>query len=135
MTVSASSGWIAVALIPLAAVTGWVLHRIGGRYALRMRPHYVIGYGAVALTGAHAWTSTGTMGGADARGIWIGVIALLAIVVQTFLGMSLQAPGAYRIPLRRWHGIVFFAVLPLAAVHVALNGPVGAMVTAVATAR
>ena len=135
MTVSASSGWIAFALIPLAASSGWVLRRIGGRYALRMRPHYVVGYGAAALAAAHAWASAGTMGGADARGIWIATIAVLELLAQTFLGVSLQAPGVYRVPLRRWHGVTFFAVLALAAVHVVLNGPVGATVIAAATAR
>lgn len=135
MAVSASSGWVAFVLLPLAALSGWMLRRIGGRYAVRMRPHYVVGYGAVTLAAAHAWAATGTMGGADARGIWIATAAFLALLAQTFFGVSLQAPGAYRVLLRRWHGVTFLAVLALAAVHVVLNGPAAAMVTAVATAR
>ena len=136
VTFSALSGWIACALVPLAALSGWILRRFArGRYALRMRPHYLLGYGAAALAGAHAWTSAGGMAGADALGIWLATFGLGAMLLQAFLGLSLQSPGAYRIGLRRWHVLTFAAVAVLVIGHLALNGPVGAGATALATVR
>ena len=133
MTFSALSGWIACALVALAAPSGWVLRRFArGRYAVRMRPHYLLGYGAAALAGAHAWTSAGGMAGADALGVWLATFGFGAMLVQTFLGVSLQSPGAYRAGLRRWHVLTFAAVAVLVVAHVVLNGTA---VTAFATVR
>ncbi len=136
MIFSALSGWIACALIPLAALAGWILRRfVRGRYALRMRPHYLLGYGAAALAGAHACTSAGGTTGADALGIWLAAFGFGAMLVQAFLGLSLQAPGAYRIGLRRWHVLTFAAAGALVVAHVVLNGPGAAAVTVFATVR
>ena len=102
MTFSALSGWIAFALIPLAALGGWALRRLArGRFAVRMRPHYALGYGAAGLGAAHAWTSADGMAGAGALGIELATLAFVALLLQTFVGASLQAPGAYRVMLRR----------------------------------
>lgn len=136
MIFSALSGWIACALIPLAALAGWILRRLGrGRYALRMRPHYVLGYGAAALAGAHAWTSAAGMAGAGALGMWLATFGFGAMLVQAFLGLSLQAPGAYRVGLRRWHVLTFAVAAALVVAHVVLNGPGAGVVTAFATVR
>lgn len=134
MTFSTLSGWIACALVALAAPSGWALRRFArGRYAVRMRPHYLLGYGAAALAGAHAWTSAGGMAGADALGIWLATVGFGAMLVQAFLGVSLQSPGAYRVVLRRWHVLTFAAVAVLIVAHVVLNGTGG--LTAFATVR
>ena len=136
MTLSALSGWLAFGVIPLGAVSGVVLRRVRrGRFALRMRPHYVLGYGAAGLAATHAWAAAGGMAGADGAGIWCATCASAALLLQLFYGVSLQAPGAYRAGLRRWHVITFWAVVALAAAHVVRNGPAGAVITALATAR
>jgi len=86
-----------------------------------MRPHFAIGYAALAVTLIHAWFSTAAMRGADSTGIWLATFALLALILQTLVGSNLQSPGAYRAPLRKWHLLLFAIVLGLAIGHVALN--------------
>jgi hypothetical protein len=123
-SLSAAGGWAAVAAIPLAAVLGAVLRRATfARLALRMRPHYLLGYGALAIAVAHVVTAGRSMGSADATGIWIGSFALLVLILQAFVGASLQAPGAYRAVLRRWHAVAFWSALALALAHAALDAP------------
>ncbi|HEU5478547.1 MAG TPA: hypothetical protein VFU90_01885, partial [Candidatus Tumulicola sp.] len=74
------SGWTAVALVPLTAVAGWMLRRLGrGALARRMRPHFVLGYAALAAALVHMTWSMGSMGGANTRGIWLAIFALLAL--------------------------------------------------------
>jgi hypothetical protein len=123
-SLSAGGGWAAIAAIPLAAVLGAVLRRATfARLALRMRPHYVLGYGALAIAVAHVVTAGRSMSSADATGIWIGTLALLVLILQAFVGASLQAPGAYRALLRRWHALAFWSALAFALVHTALDAP------------
>jgi len=136
-SLSATGGWAAIAAIPLAALFGALLRRATfARLALRMRPHYVLGYGALAIAVAHVVTAGRSMGSADATGIWIGALALLVLILQAFVGASLQAPGAYRVVLRRWHAVAFWTALALALVHAALDAPYLAEMPAdVTTAR
>ena len=136
MTLSALSGWLGFGLIPLGALSGFVLHRFPrGRFAVRMRAHYAAGYAAAGLAAAHAWAAASGMAGADGAGIWFATCASGGMLLQMFFGLSLQAPGAYRVVLRRWHIVTFWAVAALSAAHVVRNGPAGAMITALATAR
>lgn len=86
-----------------------------------MRPHFWLGYLALIAACAHVALTTGAMGGTNATGIWLATFALIGIGAQAFLGTNLQSPGAYRVPLRRWHVVVFFATFALAFAHVALN--------------
>ena len=123
-SLSAGGGWAAIAAIPLAAALGAVLRRATfARLALRMRPHYMVGYGSLAPAVAHVVTAGRSMGSADATGIWIGSLALLVLILQAFVGASLQAPGAYRALLRRWHAVAFWSALVFALVHTALDAP------------
>jgi hypothetical protein len=123
-SVSAAGGWAAIAAIPLAAALGAVLRRATfARLALRMRPHYVLGYGALAAAVAHVVTAGRSMASADATGIWVGTIALLVLILQAFVGASLQAPGAYRTMLRRWHAVAFWSALVFALAHVVFDAP------------
>ncbi len=89
-----------------------------------MRPHFLLGYGALALATLHLFMSTGGMGGSNANGIWLATFALFALALQAFIGTSLQSPGTYRSTLRRWHSIVFWSVLVLAIGHIALNASI-----------
>jgi hypothetical protein len=116
------SGWIAVALIPTAAFSAWLLRRIrAGRFTVRMRPHYFAGYGALGLALVHMFASMPGVAGADATGIQIAALALTGLGAQAFLGTNLQSPGSYRKPLRRWHLTLFAATLVLVAIHVILD--------------
>lgn len=82
-----------------------------------------LGYAVLVLASVHMWLSTSGMAGANANGIWFASFALLGLGVQAFIGASLQAPGAYRGPLRRWHLYIFVIVLGLSFGHVLFNGP------------
>ncbi len=96
--IGVASGWIALGLIPLAASLGWILRRfVRGRFTVRMRPHYVSGYGAVVLAVVHLSSSMGGMGGANATGIWLATLATLALGLQSLIGTNLQSPGLYRV--------------------------------------
>ena len=94
-----------------------------GRFVVRMRPHYVLGYGALALAIVHLSSSMGGMGGANATGIWLATLAIFALGIQAFIGTNLQSPGLYRLPLRRWHLVVFTCAAIFAVAHVAYNAP------------
>lgn len=62
------------------------------------------------------------MGGANANGLWCATLATFGLGLQAFVGTNLQAPGAYRPVLRRWHTTLFWTIAIAAAAHVALNG-------------
>jgi len=118
------TAWLALALIPLTAAIGRAIRRWGsGAFALRMRPHYVLGY--LALLGAlyHTMGAMSATGGANSNGLWFASLATLGLGAQALLGTNLQAPGTYRRPLRRWHMILFWLTAALALAHVVLNGP------------
>ncbi|HEY6325323.1 MAG TPA: hypothetical protein VIW73_02260 [Candidatus Cybelea sp.] len=117
-----TSGWLALGAIPVAAAAGWILRRfIRGRFSLRMRPHYVIGYAVLALAIVHLSFSMRAMAGTNATGLWLASLALLGLIWQVLLGSNLQSPGGYRTVLRRWHLGTFAAVMLLAAGHALLN--------------
>lgn len=118
------SGWAAFALVPLAAIAGWVLRRFApGAIVCRMRPHFVLGYAALLFALVHLWASMRSMGGSNPTGIWLATLALGALGFQTLVGANLQSPGVYRKPLRRWHVSAFVAILLLGGGHVAFNWP------------
>lgn len=124
MSGSDIAAWTALALIPLTAAIGWAIRRWGsGAFAVRMRPHYVLGY--IALLGAlyHTMGAMSATGGANSNGLMFAGLATLGLGVQAFLGTNLQAPGTYRRPLRRWHAALFWLTAALALAHVFLNAP------------
>lgn len=128
------AGWVALSLIPAAAIIGWALRRFAsGRFAVRMRPHAIAGYAALALTIVHLSGSIGAMGGANTTGIWFATFGIVGLTIQVLLGSNLQSPGGYRLELHRWHVTVFVAVLLLAVGHVALNASLATMFTKSAT--
>lgn len=114
--------WTAAFAVPLNAAAGWLLRRWGrGRFVIRMRPHYVLGYAALAIAAIHVALVAGQMGAANPAGIWLATFAFAGLGLQTFAGANLQSPGAYRTPLRRWHIVLFLTILVLIAAHVALD--------------
>jgi hypothetical protein len=86
-----------------------------------MRPHYVLGYAALAIAAIHVGLVTGRMGAANPAGIWLATFAFAGLGLQTFVGTSLQSPGAHRVSLRRWHIVLFLTIVLLIAGHVALD--------------
>ncbi len=82
----------------------------------------MIGYAVFILALLHAGMSMSDAGRTNVAGIWFASIAFAGLGLQTFVGMNLQAPGAYRSVLRRWHTLIFWAVTLLALGHVLLNG-------------
>ncbi len=122
MSLSDLVAWSAVAAVPLGAGTGWVLRRWGpGRFVSRMRPHYVLGYTALAIAALHVTLVIGSMQAANAEGLWFATFAFGALGVQTFLGASLQSPGVYRAPLRRWHMLLFWTIGVLILGHIVFD--------------
>lgn len=122
MSASDLVAWGAVAAVPLNAAAGLLLRRWGrGRFIIRMRPHFVLGYAALAIAATHVVLVMGNMASANATGIWFATLAVGVLGVQAFLGANLQAPGAYRVPLRRWHVILFWTIALLIAGHVLLD--------------
>ncbi|MGA8097460.1 MAG: hypothetical protein WB810_02250 [Candidatus Cybelea sp.] len=120
--VGETSGWIALALIPVAAGVGWFTRRwLRGQSRHRMRPHYVVGYATLGFALLHGAFSMGAMTGADATGIRFATVAIFGLGWQALLGSNLQSPGDYRKPLRRWHLVTFVAVAIFAAGHVLLD--------------
>lgn len=122
MSASDLVAWGAVAAVPLNAVAGLFLRRWGrGRFIIRMRPHFVLGYATLAIAATHIVLVMGHMASANPTGIWFATLAFGVLGVQAFLGTNLQSPGAYRVPLRRWHVILFWTITLLIAGHLLLD--------------
>ncbi len=122
MNASTLTGWIALGLVPLAALTGWFLRRFAkGRFLTRMRPHLFLGYGALGFALAHLAMTLDGVPGSNVIGIWLAGLAVAGLLLQVFIGLNLQSPGGYRLILRRWHLVVFGATVFLIAGHILLN--------------
>jgi hypothetical protein len=121
---SAATGWASIAAIVLAVVIGIVLRRFKRTPPLiaRMRPHYVLGYAALACAAAPAFLAMGLMRETPGTGIRFATVALIALGAQTFIGASLQDPGGYRRTLRGWHLSTIAVLAVTLAVHVMANG-------------
>jgi hypothetical protein len=132
------SGW---ALVFLAAATitlpyllrrrsfGRTLRLLGaqaGPFLRRMQLHYWLGYFITGVTLAHAFVS---MGAGLARntsvlGLYLATGALFLLIGQVALGRQLRAPSMpCRREMRRLHFWTMFAIVTLAAGHIALNSP------------
>jgi len=122
MQLSSIAGWIALAFLLLTALAGLILRRVArGSFIRRMRPHFIIGYATLIFAVVHRALSSGGMAGANVNGIWLATFATAGIGAQAFSGASLQDPGAYRMPLRKWHVRLFWAVLVFSVLHISLN--------------
>ena len=122
MGLSDASAWTSFALIPASAGIAWALRRWAtGAFSVRLRPHFVIGYIALATAVLHMLLSMPAMTSANALGLWFATAATFGLGAQAFLGTNLQSPGIYRRPLRRWHVVLFWATAVLAVAHVVLT--------------
>lgn len=122
MTASEATAWAALVSIPIAAVLAVAIRRFKkGSFVRKMRPHFWVGYAALALAAVHSWLSAGSMGGTSGTGIRLATGALGGLALQAFVGTNLQSPGIYRRVLRRWHVGLFIVTLLLAIGHIAMN--------------
>lgn len=87
-----------------------------------MRPHYVLGYAALAFACAHVFFAMGLTRETPGSGIRFATVALVTLGAQTFVGASLQDPGGYRRPLRTWHLSMIAVLAVTLAIHVMVNG-------------
>jgi Ni,Fe-hydrogenase I cytochrome b subunit len=119
---SDTAAWAATALFPSTAAAGFVLRRfVTGRFAIRLRPHFVLGYAVFGLALVHTALAMGAMHTLSATDLQLATLALAGLALQAFLGASLQAPGAYRTVLRRWHLATTWSVALFIAAHVLLT--------------
>jgi|SRR5580700_295053 hypothetical protein len=117
-----AAAWLAAGLVVLTALAGWILRRfLSGAIAVRLRPHFVLGYAALALAAFHGMLAMGAMRVLGSGGGWLAFLAFGGLALQTYLGASLQAPGIYRGVLRRWHLVTALGVAILIAGHIALT--------------
>jgi hypothetical protein len=117
-----AAAWIATGLFPSTAAAGFVLRRfVAGAFAIRLRPHYALGYAVFGLALAHTAFAVRAMHTLSATDLWLATLALAGLALQAFLGASLQAPGTYRIVLRRWHLATTWSVALFIAAHVMLT--------------
>lgn len=122
MNLGDAIAWLATGLYPATAAAGVVFRRLfSGALARRLRPHFILGYVVLGLGLVHAGFAMPAMGSLNATSAWLATTAIAGLGVQTFLGMSLQAPGVYRTPLRRWHLVTMCAAGAAIAGHVALT--------------
>ena len=120
----ALSGWSSLAAFTAAIFAAIALRRFKRTPPLvrRMRPHYVLGYSALAFAVAHAGLSMGAMSQTTSMSLWLATVALFILGIQTFVGASLQDPGGYRRLLRGWHIALLVAIAGTAAAHIMANG-------------
>jgi hypothetical protein len=116
------AAWLAVVLFPSTALVGWCLRRFAcGTFVRRMRPHFVLGYAVLVLGAIHGMFAMGAMGALGSTNLWIATLAFCGLGIQVFVGLNLQSPGAYRLPLRRWHIAITCIVGTLIGIHVFLT--------------
>jgi Ni,Fe-hydrogenase I cytochrome b subunit len=95
-----------------------------GAFAIRLRPHYVLGYVALGCAAFHMMLAMPGTSGANGNGLWSASFATIGLGLQAFVGTNLQSPGSYRLILRRYHTALFWAIAFFSVVHVVLNGAV-----------
>jgi hypothetical protein len=118
---TASTGWFAALLL----VVGIGFPYLAGR-GTKLWPHYWLGFLVFGVALAHAWIpmSAGRVSGYDQAGLWLATAALLLMMWQVGLGLTLRASrGADRISLRRTHFASMLGIAVLIAAHVLRNRP------------
>jgi heme A synthase len=124
--VTTRTAWIAALLLGAQACLGLLRARNvpTSRAALTLAIGAHIGFGFVLfpLTFAHAWFSmkAAGMNASSIAGLWIATVALLLLLWQALVGISLLR-SRHAVGSRRLHLAIAVVVIILAAVHGFLN--------------
>ena len=128
-TRTALSGWFAALLFSAGLALPHMLRRVKEArrpYLRRLWPHFWIGYLVPVVAFAHAWIpmSHGGTHGLNATGLWLATMALLLMIWQVGLGLTLQSPAlSGRCTLRSTHFWTMALMAGLIVAHIALNRP------------
>src|SRR5579863_5297050 len=124
------TGWIAAGLFGVAIMSSLVNRwRLSAGLTFSMgwfRAHNWLGAVATAAGAAHCISSVTrtALPAGEEVGIWAGAAAVGLLVLTAFAGSGLSgAKKDARRRIRRNHVATMFAVLAVAIVHTALNGP------------
>jgi hypothetical protein len=128
--IDATTGWVAAALFGVAVAASLVnRRRLATGHSFSMgwfRAHNWLGAVAAVAGVAHCLSSVGraALPVGEEIGIWAGAAAVGLLVLTALAGSGLSGaqPEARR-RIRRNHVATMFAVLAVAVVHTALNGP------------
>jgi hypothetical protein len=124
---TAMTGWMATFLFGAGTSIPYVLKasRPAARaYGLRLRPHYWLGFLIPAISFLHAWLpmSAGRISGFDQTGLLLATAALVVMLWQLTLGVTLRsATGVERESSRRWHFRTMVLICSLVIAHIVLN--------------
>ena len=94
-------------------------------YLKRLWPHYWLGYLLLILGVIHTVVpmQAGHLRQWNIAGLWIAIVALLLMLLQSALGLWLQDSKLVgRALMRSWHYWLMFGIVLLVGVHVWLNG-------------
>lgn len=124
---TALSGWMATLLLGAGVLLPYAIRsarHIAIPYLVRLRPHYWLGFTIPIAGFVHAWLpmSAGHIGGFNRTGLLLATAALVAMLWQIGLGVSLRnadAPTRRKVqPLHFWTMIL---TVGLVATHIVLN--------------
>jgi hypothetical protein len=124
---TALSGWLATLLLGAGVSLPYVIRsarQIAIPYLVRLRPHYWLGFTIPIVGFVHAWLpmSAGHIRGFNRTGLLLATAALVAMLWQIGLGLSLrnaEVPTRRKIrPLHFWTMVV---TVGLVATHIVLN--------------
>jgi hypothetical protein len=85
--------------------------------------HYCVGYLIFGVLLLHMFVSmlAGMARGASLTGLNLATLALVLVMIQVMLGMTLMAGGRKSRPLKALHLSLMLGIVALAVLHVALN--------------
>lgn len=90
----------------------------------RLRPHYVLGYGAAVIGTVHAFLSIsrGRLPAGAEAGLWLASAATVLVIAEAIVGRSLLRPGLRRrLRIRYIHLTLMGVAVVLVALHAYLN--------------
>jgi len=111
--------WVSALALGVGIAWPYATHR---RHAA-MKPHFWIGYLLAPAAFLHGWYAmkSGEARGASSFGLMMASVALLPLVLQVFVGRSLDGRAADgRRKARRWHFAVMLVIGALVGAHLAL---------------
>ena len=124
---TAISGWMATVLLCVGVAIAYYVrsNRVVARSnRARLRPHYWIGFLIPAVAFVHAWIpmSSGRIRAMDQLGLVLATTALLVMLGQVALGVSLRlSMGTDHRTTKRIHFWTMATIAGLVSAHIMLN--------------